>query len=159
MLKAGEQKFTVTWSLVSSAVAGTDSAYKTVKANLCYAPISQKQRGWRKTTDDLKKDKTCPHLIVAKPYTAGVNTTVEYTIQKDIPQATYFIRAYAFNSEGHQVAYGQNTNANKTENLFTVQAITGRSLPLDIASICFSAFSVLALIGFFVAEKTRAKNK
>ncbi|KAL3825155.1 hypothetical protein ACJIZ3_021184 [Penstemon smallii] len=47
--------------------------------------------------EDLAKDKTCLHEIVAMPYRPS-NNTFTLTINKDIPTATYFIRAYAYNS-------------------------------------------------------------
>ncbi|XP_071731714.1 high-affinity nitrate transporter 3.1-like [Rutidosis leptorrhynchoides] len=157
VLKGGEDKITVTWSFNQTFPAGTDSDYKTVKVKLCYAPISQKDRKWRKTNDLLKKDKTCLQKIVAKPYVAS-NNSFTWTVEKDVPTGTYFVRAYAFNAQDVQVAYGQTTDAKKTTNLFEIQAITGRSTSLDIASVCFSAFSVVALAGFFYMEKSKAKS-
>ncbi|KAK9054549.1 hypothetical protein SSX86_025627 [Deinandra increscens subsp. villosa] len=156
VLKAGEEQITVTWRFNQTYPAGTDSAYKTVKVKLCYAPISQKDRKWRKTVDLLKKDKTCPHKIVARPYTAS-NNSFTWTIERDIPSAVYFVRAFALNAQEEQVAYGQTTDAHKSSNLFTVQAITGRHVGLDVASICFSAFSVVSLAGFFYMEKRKGK--
>ncbi|KAG2678733.1 hypothetical protein I3843_11G018000 [Carya illinoinensis] len=160
VLKVGVDKMTVTWGLNQSLAAGTDSTYKTIKVKLCYAPVSQVDRAWRKTVDNLAKDKTCQFKIVSRPYDAS-NRTVqrfEWTIERDVPMATYFVRAIAYNSADAEVAYGQTTDAKKTTNLFEVQSITGRHVSLDIASICFSAFSVLSLLGFFVAEKRRAKT-
>ncbi|EYU17760.1 hypothetical protein ABFS82_04G176100 [Erythranthe guttata] len=159
VLKAGEDEITVTWSLNSTFPAGVDSSYKTVTIKLCYAPISQKYRGWRKTVDNLVKDKTCQHKIVAnKPYiSSSSNNTFTSTVLRDVPTATYFIRAYAQNSEGDEVAYGQTTDSHKAVNLFEIQAITGRHVSLDIASICFSAFSILSLFGFFFLEKRKSK--
>lgn len=157
VLKAGEDKITINWALNKTVPAGTDSDYKTVKLKLCYAPISQVDRAWRKTEDHLNKDKTCQFKIVARPYSAA-NQSFEWTVQRNIPLATYFIRAYVFNSDDVEVAYGQTTDAHKTTNLFDVLAITGRHVSLDIASVCFSAFSVLSLAGFFIAEKRRAKS-
>ncbi|KAI3454405.1 hypothetical protein Pfo_011068 [Paulownia fortunei] len=157
VLKAGEDKITLTWSLNTSLPAGTDSAYKTVKIKLCYSPVSQQDRAWRKTVDDLKKDKTCQHKIVAKPYNPS-NNTFTWTVQRDVPTATYFIRAYVHNSADEEVAYGQTTDAHKTTNLFDIQAISGRHVSLDIASVCFSAFSVLSLFGFFFLEKRKSKS-
>ncbi|OMP11524.1 Transporter, high affinity nitrate, Nar2 [Corchorus olitorius] len=157
LLKAGEDKITVTWGLNQSSPAGTDSAYKTIKVNLCYAPISQVDRAWRKTKDNLAKDKTCQFKIVAKPYSSA-NQTFEWVIERDVPSATYFVRAYAFDANDHEVGYGQNTNAGKSTNLFEIQAITGRHVSLDIASVCFSAFSVVSLMGFFYAEKRKARK-
>ncbi|KAJ9568307.1 hypothetical protein OSB04_004273 [Centaurea solstitialis] len=156
VLKAGEDNITVTWGLNQTFPAGTDSAYKTVKVKLCYAPISQKDRSWRKTVDEMKKDKTCQHKIVSRPYSAS-NNSFSWTILRDVPSATYFVRAYAFNADGHEVAFGQSTNAQKATNLIEVQAITGRHVSLDIASVCFSAFSVVALAGFFYMEKSKGK--
>ncbi|PPD76659.1 hypothetical protein GOBAR_DD26415 [Gossypium barbadense] len=157
LLKAGEDKITVRWGLNQSFPAGTDSSYKTIKVQLCYAPISQVDRAWRKTEDHLNKDKTCQFKIVKKPY-INVNETLEWTIERDVPTATFFIRAYALDSDDHEVAYGQNTDAQKKTNLFEIQAITGRHVSLDIASVCFSAFSVVSLMGFFFMEKRKARK-
>ncbi|KAF5459961.1 hypothetical protein F2P56_019865 [Juglans regia] len=156
VLKAGVDKITVTWGLNQSLAAGTDSAYKTIKVKLCYSPVSQVDRAWRKTVDNLAKDKTCQFKIVSRPYDKW-NQTFEWKVERDVPSGTYFIRAYAYNSDDIEVAYGQTTDAKKTTNLFDVQAITGRHASLDIASVCFSAFAVLSLLGFFIAEKRRAK--
>ncbi|PIN22502.1 hypothetical protein CDL12_04797 [Handroanthus impetiginosus] len=156
VLKAGEDTITVSWLLNTSSPAGIDFAYKTVKVKLCYAPISQRDRAWRKTVDDLEKDKTCQHMIVAKAYSSS-NNNFTWIVQKDVPTATYFIRAYVYDSNNKEVAYGQTTNSNKATNLFDVQAITGRHVSLDIASVCFSAFSVVSLLGFFFLEKRRSK--
>ncbi|KAI6682802.1 hypothetical protein NL676_028715 [Syzygium grande] len=157
VVKAGEDKITVTWRFNQSFAAGTDSAYKTVSVKLCYAPISQVDRSWRKTVDNLAKDKTCQHAIAAKPYSPS-NQSAEWLVQKDVPEATYFVRAYALDAAGVQVGFGQTTNKNKTTDLFVVQAITGRHPSLDIASVCFSAFSVVSLIGFFIVEKRKANK-
>ncbi|XVE54590.1 hypothetical protein DITRI_Ditri03aG0093800 [Diplodiscus trichospermus] len=157
ILKAGEDKITVTWGLNQSFPAGVDSAYKTIKIKLCYAPISQVDRAWRKTVDNLSKDKTCQFKIVARPY-SNANQTFEWTIERDVPTATFFVRAYALDAQEHEVAYGQNTDAKKTTNLFEIQAISGRHVSLDIASVCFSAFSVVSLFGFFFAEKRKGRK-
>ncbi|KAD4889039.1 hypothetical protein E3N88_21112 [Mikania micrantha] len=157
VLKAGEDKITVTWRFNNTLPAGTDSTYKTINVKLCYAPISQKDRSWRKTVDLLKKDKTCPHKIVARPYAAS-NNSFTWTVERDVPSAIYFVRAYAIDAQGVQAAYGQTTDAHKATNLFEIQAITGRHVSLDIASICFSAFSIVSLAGFFYMEKRKAKS-
>ncbi|CAM8940259.1 unnamed protein product [Rhodiola kirilowii] len=157
-LKAGESNITVTWGLNRTFAAGTDSDFKTVKVKLCYAPISQIDRAWRKTKDLISKDKTCQFKIVAKPYNSSGLSSANWVIEKNIPTATYFVRAYAYNGEGNPVAFGQTTNAEKRTNLFQVEAVTGRHASLDIASIFFSAFSLLSLLGFFYFEKRKAKS-
>lgn len=146
----------MTCSFNKSLAAGTDSSYKTVKFKLCYAAVSQQDRAWRRTEDHLNKDKTCQHHIVTKPYSSS-NTTFTWTVERDVPTATYFVRAYVYNSADQEIAYGQTTDAHKTTNLFNVQAISGRHVSLDIASICFSAFSVVSLFGFFFLEKRKSK--
>ncbi|KAJ7956157.1 High-affinity nitrate transporter [Quillaja saponaria] len=160
VLKAGEDTITVTWNLNQTYPAGTDSAYKTIKVKLCYAPISQVDRAWRKTVDNLAKDKTCQFKMVAKPYNPSNKTVQSFTgtIERDVPEATYFVRAYAYDFDDKEVGYGQTTDAHKSTNLFDIHAITGRHMSLDICSICFSAFSVVSLLGFFIAEKKRTKS-
>ncbi|KAK6123574.1 hypothetical protein DH2020_042684 [Rehmannia glutinosa] len=158
VLKGGVDKITVTWSYNTSFPAGTDSSYKKVKIMLCYAPISQEERAWRKTEDHLNKDKTCQHKILTTPYKPS-NNTLTWTVEKDIPTATYFIRAYVLDSHDKELTYGQTTNTEKTANLFDVLAVSGRHLSLDIASVCFSAFSVVSLFVFFFLEKRKAKSQ
>lgn len=158
VLIPGEDKISGTWALNKSLPAGTDSSYKTIKFMLCYAPISQQDRAWRKTKDELDRDKTCQHKIISTPYDA-FNKTFEVLVERDVPQATYFVRAYALDSNDKEVAYGQTTNANKSTNLFEVHAISGRHVTLDIVSICFSAFSVVSLFVFFYFEKRKGKTQ
>ncbi|PON64274.1 High-affinity nitrate transporter [Parasponia andersonii] len=155
VLKAGEDRITVKWGLSESLRAsGADEEYKNVKVSLCYAPVSQTDRGWRKTVDNLNKDKTCQFTIANRPYDASqTNQSYDWTIEKDVPSATFFVRAYAYNSTGIEVAFGQTTDARKSSNLFEIQGISGRQGSLEIASICFSAFSVVSLFGFLFLEK------
>ncbi|KAL0441080.1 UNVERIFIED_CONTAM: High-affinity nitrate transporter 3.1 [Sesamum radiatum] len=157
VLRAGEDNITLAWSFNTSLPVGTDSGYKTVKLKLCYAPISQKDRAWRKTVDDLAKDKTCQHKIASQAYSSS-SSTFTWTLQKDMPPGTYFVRAYVHNSADEVVAYGQTTDAHKATNLFDIQAISGRHVSLDIAAVCFSAFSVVSLFGFFFLEKRKSKS-
>lgn len=98
VLRAGVDKIKVTWALNKTIPAGTDSTYKTIKVKLCYAPVSQRDRAWRKTEDDLSRDKTCQHKIVAKPYNVS-NKTVqrfEWVVDRDVPTATFFVHAYVY---------------------------------------------------------------
>ncbi|XP_064983719.1 high-affinity nitrate transporter-activating protein 2.1-like [Musa acuminata AAA Group] len=156
VLYAGVDQMNVTWAINQSLPGATVSAYKKVKVSFCYAPASQADRGWRKTDDNLKKDKTCQFKITTQPYaTAG---SVTYTVERSIPTATFFVRAYVLDSEDAEVAYGQSTDAQKTTNLFDVVGITGRHASLGIAAACLSAFSVVALAFFFVVEKRKAKK-
>ncbi|KAI3905434.1 hypothetical protein MKW98_013232 [Papaver atlanticum] len=154
VMKAGEEKITVTWGYNKSSPAGTDADFKKVKVELCFAPVSQKQRAWRKTEEEVHKDKTCQFLIVSKPYIAA-EESFTWTIQKNIPSATYFVRAYVFNSADQEVAFGQSTDDKHAKNLFTVQAITGRHASIDICAGVFSAFSVITLFVFFFLEKRK----
>lgn len=129
-----------------------------MKVKLCYAPISQVDRKWRRTVDNLKKDKTCQFTIYDKPYEKNVEG-FKWEIEKDTPTATYFVRAYAYDSVDEEIAFGQTTNDKKRDNLFKVHGISGRHVSIDIASICFSGFALLSLVGFFVIEKRQAKVK
>eukprot|EP00262_Sarcandra_glabra_P011227 TRINITY_DN27003_c0_g1_i1.p1 TRINITY_DN27003_c0_g1~~TRINITY_DN27003_c0_g1_i1.p1 ORF type:complete len:206 (+),score=19.91 TRINITY_DN27003_c0_g1_i1:80-697(+) len=156
VLKAGEDTITVTWGLNQTFSSTVDNGYKTVKVKLCYAPISQQDRAWRKTKEDLSKDKTCQFKIVSRPY-AREDQSFNWTIERDVPEATYFIRAYAVDSAGDEVAFGQTTDSHKTTSLFEIQGITGRHVSLDIAAACFSTFSLISLFGFFALEKRKGK--
>jgi hypothetical protein len=72
--------------------------------------------------------------------------------------AQSLIRAYAYNADENEVAYGQTTDAHKTTNMFQVESITGRHMAMDICSICFSVFSVVSLFIFFYIEKRKSKT-
>lgn len=157
VLKAGEDNITVTWSRNPSSA--TAAKYEYVKAFLCYAPISQVDRPWRKTVDNLSKDKTCQFTIFSQSYDSSItNRSVHWMIAKNIPEATYFIRAYAYDSSGQEVAYGQTSNAKKTENLFEINAITGIHWRVEVLSICGSAFPLLSLFGLTLWERSKIKG-
>ncbi|KAL6634665.1 hypothetical protein ACP70R_027336 [Stipagrostis hirtigluma subsp. patula] len=155
VLHAGKDTLTVTWSLNATEPAGGDAAYKSVKVTLCYAPVSQKDRGWRKANDDLSKDKACQFKVAEQAYAPRpAAASVDYLVARDIPSGTYFVRAYALDAAGTQVAYGQTGVAAA----FDVAGITGIHASIQIAAGVFSAFSVAALAFFFVIE-SRKKNK
>lgn len=157
VLHAGEDRITVRWSVNRSLPVGVDSGYEKVKVLLCYAPASQTDRRWRKTYDSLKKDKTCQFKMTTEAYGGAAEYSYAYTVERSIPTATYFVRAYALDADGTQVGYGQTTDDGKTANLFEVVGISGRHPSLDVAAGCFSAFSVAALVFFFVVEKRKQK--
>ncbi|MCD7464785.1 Nitrate transporter [Datura stramonium] len=102
VLMAGEDQLILKWSINKTLSAGTDSTYKSVKLHLCYAPISQKDRAWRKTEDHLKKDKTCQFKIDTLPYKSSGNI-YNWTIERDVPTGTYFVRAYILNAENEEL--------------------------------------------------------
>ncbi|CAM0870871.1 unnamed protein product [Alopecurus aequalis] len=153
VLHGGEDVITVTWSLNATQPAGADAAYKNVKVSLCYAPVSQKQREWRKTHDELKKDKTCQFKITQQPYAGGVGK-VEYRVALEIPTATYYVRAYTLDASGTQVAYGQTAPSAA----FNVVSITGVTTSIKVAAAVFSTFSVGSLAFFFYIEKRKKNN-
>ncbi|MED6108294.1 hypothetical protein PIB30_022423 [Stylosanthes scabra] len=159
VLSAGVDKISVTWALNNTLPSGIDSTYKTIKVKLCYAPVSQRDRPWRKMENNLSRDKTCQQKIVSKPYDASNKTSqsFEWIIGRDIPTATYFVRAYAYDQNDMEVGYGQTTNDKKSTNLFEINGVTGKHTSLDISSVCFSAFSVVSLFVFFYIEKRKGK--
>lgn len=155
---ARRDQLVVSW-WVNESSSSMDSEYKNVEVKLCFAPVSQVDRNWRTGNNDLKKDKTCQFDIIKQPYNSNIkNNTTTWTVESDVPKGTYFVRAYALNASGSEVAYGQSTNKNKTTNLFIVQPISGRHASLDIATVAFSAFSIVSLFGFFVVERWSAKK-
>ncbi|KAH0942627.1 hypothetical protein HID58_002264 [Brassica napus] len=121
VLDAGIDKLSITWKL--SSTAKKQANFTTIKVKLCYAPVSQVDRPWRKTENELFKDKTCPHKIITRAYNKS-SQSFKYTLDRDIPTGTYFVRTYAVDAKDHEVAFGQSTNEAKTTNLFSVQAIS-----------------------------------
>ncbi|BBN09786.1 hypothetical protein MPTK1_4g22660 [Marchantia polymorpha subsp. ruderalis] len=157
--KVGDDRLVVSWNLNSSLMGlGVDKNYVSLKLRLCFAPISQLERGWRKTNDDLHRDKTCTIVIANQKYTTDGNSTV-WRIPKNVPGATYFVRAYATDERGQQLAYGQSTDQLKTSNLITIIPISGRHVTIDIASGVFSVFSIASLIAFLASEFAQTSNR
>ena len=157
VLYAGEDTITVTWRLNASAPAGADAGYKAVKVTLCYAPASQEDRGWRKANDDLSKDKACQFEIAQpQPYAyaaAGPGTrTLRYRVARDVPSASYHVRAYALDVSGAPVGYGQSAPAY----YFRVTGVMGVHASLRVvAAAVLSALSIDAVSFFAVVEKRR----
>ncbi|BBN09804.1 hypothetical protein MPTK1_4g22850 [Marchantia polymorpha subsp. ruderalis] len=149
--RAGDDHLVISWVLQGDAAAREDAEYEKVSLKLCYAPVSQVERGWRKKNDDLHKDKTCTKAIATQKYTSGGNSTV-WRVAKDVPGAVYFVRAYVLNANGTQVAYGQ------TSNEITVEPISGRHASIDVAAAIFSAFSIGSLLFFLALENVRGKR-
>ncbi|OVA20575.1 hypothetical protein BVC80_1065g133 [Macleaya cordata] len=160
ILKAGEDKITLRWGLNQNFQGIiTDDAYKIVKVKLCFAPISQQDRPWRRTVDDLIKDKTCQFDIVCRPYSKNnKEETFKWIIEKDIPTATYFVRAYALNSTEKEVGFGQTSNEHKTINLFEIQVNSVRLALANIVAACMTAFCVVSVCVFCILEKRRLRR-
>jgi hypothetical protein len=152
VLHAGEDTITVTWRLNASAPAGADAGYKAVKVTLCYAPASQEDRGWRKANDDLSKDKACQFEIAQpQPYAGPGTRTLRYRVARDVPTASYHVRAYALDASGAPVGYGQTAPAY----YFRVAGVTGIHASLRVAAAVLSALSVAAVAFFAVVERRR----
>jgi hypothetical protein len=156
--RAGVDTILVKWSLNASAPPGIDDNYSKVNTKLCFAPVSQLTRKWRKNSNDLSIDKTCSFDIATQNFSTAGNSVL-YLVSKTVPYAEYFVRAYVLNVEGNQVAYGQSTNANKTTNIFTVDPITGRHATIDVAVAVMSVFSVASLFTYYVGEQIYLKRK
>jgi len=151
-LKAGEGKVTVTWVLNKTGDVDKSKYVGKVAVKLCYRKESQIDRPWRKTEDELFKDKTCAHEIATKPYSA-TEDSAEYVVKKDVPTGHYFVRAYVVDASGAKIAYGEDKSVD-----LSVTAITGRHASIDIAAAIFSAFSVVSLAFFFYLEKKKSKS-
>ncbi|XP_044391385.1 high-affinity nitrate transporter-activating protein 2.1 [Triticum aestivum] len=143
VLHASKDVITVTWALNATRSAGVDADYRNVEVRLCYAPVGQNEREWRKTSDNLEKDKTCLFKVTQQPYPSVGK--VEYRIAAHIPTATYSVRAYALDASGTQVAFGQTLRTAT----FNIVGITGINTSIKVAAGVFSTFSVASLAFFF----------
>ncbi|KMS95334.1 hypothetical protein BVRB_009170 [Beta vulgaris subsp. vulgaris] len=151
-LRAGIDQITVSWRL-NRNISNTDSAtYSKVDVKLCYHLESQKDRPWRRTEEDLSRDKTCQFSMVKKDYNSSTDS-VTYTVKKNIPTAHYFVRVYVRNADNREIAYGQTNGLD-----LNIKGISGRSTSIDVAASVFSGFSVLSLAFFFFLEKRKAKK-
>ncbi|KAH7294830.1 hypothetical protein KP509_27G020800 [Ceratopteris richardii] len=145
------------WVLNTTAQAD-DSAYRTVELKLCFGAPSQVDRAWRKTNEILP-----PRTKPAGSTSAHASSTTVQEMQlsgwwERRSLSYYFVRAHVLDSAGEKVAYGQNSNAKRTSNLFTLEPISGRHASIDIAAAVFLAFSVISLFGFFFYEKISAEG-
>lgn len=154
-VKTGQDTIVVSWK-VNTTAAPITTATK-VRTKLCFAKESQLLRGWRKTVDDLKKDKTCLYVIALQPFST-TGGTANYSLPRSVPGAKYFVRAYALNANGSQVATGS-TSGDRIVNTFTVIPISGRHASIDVAVGVFSVFSVGSLFAFFILENIWLKRK
>jgi hypothetical protein len=145
-----EEFIQVSWNPLPTAKLLPE--FTTAHVKLCYGPASAKNRGWRKSIDDISLDRLCKHKIIDAPWKNGT-TTVIYQLEKNLPRAFYRFRIYALNAAGDPIAYGQ-TN---TSSLFYFDAISGRSVGLDVAIGVLSAVSGLVLVGYFIKEQSSKK--
>ncbi|KAG0602012.1 hypothetical protein M758_11G154500 [Ceratodon purpureus] len=153
----GQDNILVSWRLNTTVVSNATIAK--VRAKLCFAKESQVLRAWRKTVDDLTKDKTCLYEISTVPFNAAApNGTTNYYLPKSIPGAKYLVRVYGIDAAGNQVGFGQ-TSPDRVANTFTVIPITGRHASIDVAVGVFSVFSVGSLFTFFILENIYLKRK
>ena len=138
---AGIDEVVISWSL-NQSLSAVDSQYKNVKVKLCFAPVSQVDRGWRKTNDDLKKDKTCQFDIIEQPYNSNSkNNTVSWTAERDVPKGKYFVRAYVGTLQGLRWHTGRAPTR-------TTQPIYSRSKP----SLEGMFYSTLQLLSFLLSQ-------
>ena len=126
---------------------------KTVQTKLCFAEESQVERVWRKSNDDLSKDKTCLYKIDVADYSPA-GASVNFLLPDYVPRGMYFVRAYALDANGLPVAYGQSS-----PDTFSVIPISGRTNAMNIAAAILSALSVTCLFGFFILEHMLLKGK
>ncbi|KAL2631646.1 hypothetical protein R1flu_016332 [Riccia fluitans] len=151
----GEDTLAVEWSLDPSMPSNVDEEYADVELKLCFAPVSQIDRDWRRTFDDLDKDKTCFKEIATQRYTNAGNSVV-WRVPKNIPGAYYFVRAYALSVMGVEVGYGQSTDDSRDSNLIKIIPITGTHAAMDIAGTVFSLLSVVSLFIVLARESRSA---
>lgn len=153
-LQTGQDTIVVSWKVNTTAAPFTATK---VQTKLCFAKASQVDRVWRKTDDDLKKDKSCLYEIGVAEYTpAGAASNV--LLPTFVPRGKYFVRAYAMDASGLQVAYGQ-SSPDKVASVFPVIPISGRSTTMNAAVAVLSVLSVTCLFSFFVLEHIFLKRK
>ncbi|KAL2631790.1 hypothetical protein R1flu_016476 [Riccia fluitans] len=138
--KAGVDELRILWGLDTTLDPSVDDNYVDVKLGFCYAPESQKDRPWRKNHDDLHKDKTCQVEISAYSWYAADGLPLVWSLGKDVPGGSYFVRIYALDADGKELAYGQTTDRNKSTNLITSPDAGGSYFPTDCPSIWYAGF-------------------
>ena len=130
----------------------TDS-FKTVTLRLCYAPESQKDRKWRKTKDNFKKNNQCKQPGLAKIKTmdwpAG-QKEVSYDFKPDenVAEASYFVEAYVQDADSKYVAWG----SSKASSHFYIFAWEAIDAGLQTACIILSCISWASLGGYWAKD-------
>uniref|UniRef100_M8BSX1 Uncharacterized protein n=1 Tax=Aegilops tauschii TaxID=37682 RepID=M8BSX1_AEGTA len=139
---ASLSKLPVTLDVTASPSPGQGATI--VYAFLFFDSKDLREHESRKTHENLDKDKTCQYKVTEQPYT-GAGGKVEYRVALDIPTATYYVRAYALDASGTQVAYGQTLRTAT----FNIVSIRGINTSIKVASGVFSTFSAVSLVFFF----------
>merc|ERR1711918_140393 len=129
------------------------SSFDSVTLRACYAPVSQKDRKWRKTKDSFKKNNQCKQPGLAKikkmDWPAG-NTTVEYEFKPDenVAEGTYFVEAYVQDKDDKYLAKG---DSRKTA-VFNIQAWEAIDAGLQTACAILSVLSWVSLGGYWLKD-------
>jgi len=144
-----------------------------VQVKACFSKHSTKDRKWRKTKDEIGKDKQCfKKLIEEVHYPAPGSTTAQvesytWTIADTIPKATYFFRVFAYDAEGNTIGYGDSNELDEEpfthENLLVgpdssgigywkVKGYDGLTSGVVTGVVILSITSWVLLISYFVYE-------
>lgn len=146
---------------IELSTAEDTSSWATVTLRLCYAPVSQVNRKWRKAKPTVEGNNACkqPGLkkIATIPWEAGT-TTLEYTFQPDpnVAAAVYFVEALAQDAEGAYLAKG---STGETGPFFQVLAWAAVDTGLIAAASVLSVLSWTSFIAYFVKDFVFTKPK
>merc|ERR1712100_415851 len=132
--------------VTSQAVDAELAKVTKVQVKACFSKHSTKDRKWRKTKDEIGKDKQCfKKLIEEVHYPAPGSTTAQvdeytWTIADTIPKATYFFRVFAYDAEGNGIGY------------WKVKGYDGLTSGVVTGVVILSITSWVLLISYFVYE-------
>lgn len=136
---------------------------KKVVIKLCYSETSSMDRPWRKANKVIKKDKSCPIKVKAFPWVEGGfqnHTAVfNFTSKKDLTKAVWYVRVITFCDDGTTDGVQCQYDGTKAKNYFETKTIDQITSSLTITLIVLSIAGPAFMIGFFVVDTIRRKNK
>ena len=127
--------------------------WSTVTLRLCYAPESQKDRKWRKTKDNFKKNTQCKQPGLAKiaklDWPTGT-TSLTHTFKPDenVAEGIYFVEAFAQDANKNYLAKGNS----KEKAFFKIIGWEAVDSGLIAAAAILSALSWTSLAAYWVKD-------
>jgi hypothetical protein len=131
----------------------------------CYSAPFLKDRGWRKATPELNKDRSCP-IVLNKPTSLDFQTTpyeFTYNIPNNVTRATWYAAVFVVCNNGTEgittCQYDTSATTSAQPTYWGTSQITSITSGLKIATAVCSLIAPLFLGAFFVWEYLIKKQK
>lgn len=155
-----------------------------VTIRLCFSKPSTADRPWRKPSDVIDKDKSCPHVLATLPVNGEGVYSATWKVPKNAPRATWYAQAYVScaNSTAAEAAKSHDkmaatvigaahakradapppvicaVSSTKGANFFATAPILSVPTGMTVAAGICSAIAPLFLALFFIKERAMKKS-